>query len=106
MPSSASSQLHLVHGRLKQPMGQFAFSAAKAFVHDRLAIEVVPTVAVWRKVRRFMTCNSFPLRLRRGGADSLSHAAKAIDVVPETDIRIAGTLVVAIAGATVLGAEP
>src|SRR5437879_6534171 len=33
------------------------------------------------------------------------HTAKAIDVVPETDIRVAGTLVIAIAGATVLGAE-
>src|SRR5437867_8205095 len=43
--------------------------------------------------------------LSGGDVGRLSHAAKPIDVVAETDIGIAGALVVAIPGTAVLGTE-
>src|SRR5207247_658794 len=47
---------------------------------------------------------------RLGGSWSeivcLPHATKAVDIIAKTHIRIAGTLVVAVAGSAILGAEP
>src|SRR5437016_9810720 len=54
--------------------------------------------SVPKKVER-LTC------LLPGGADSLSHAAKTIDVVTEADIGVARAFVVAIPGAAVIGTE-
>ena len=39
------------------------------------------------------------------GAGGISNAAKAIDIISKADIRIAGIFIIAITGATVLGAE-
>src|SRR6185369_10430024 len=55
---------------IEQPMGQLGFMSAKAFVSDSPASPPTPTVAVWMKVRRFMSLNGawqteFPSARRR-----------------------------------------
>ena len=41
----------------------------------------------------------------RGGTGAFAHAAKAMDIVSETDIGIAWTLIIAIAGTAILRAK-